>query len=159
MRVERVERDSSGVAVAAADGSVCRFDQLVFACGAEEARRMLGADASRSVAPTCGACKGRCGAAPSRHHGLAGVGGRGSCCCCQNVPSAPLPPRRLESRLLGNVRYFNDLIVTHEDEGYMRRWEGWMGEGGDEGGWSVVDVVMGRGCRWGGAGKGWSAHV
>ncbi|PSC67108.1 flavincontaining amine [Micractinium conductrix] len=73
MRVERVERDSSGVAVAAADGSVCRFDQLVFACGAEEARRMLGADASR-----------------------------------------------LESRLLGNVRYFNDLIVTHEDEGYMR---------------------------------------
>jgi predicted NAD/FAD-binding protein len=27
----------------------------------------------------------------------------------------------LERRLLGNVRYFNDLIVTHEDEEYMKK--------------------------------------
>lgn len=33
----------------------------------------------------------------------------------------PSPSLRLERRLLGNVRYFNDLIVTHEDEEYMRR--------------------------------------
>ena len=26
----------------------------------------------------------------------------------------------MERRLLGNVKYFNDLIVTHEDEDYMR---------------------------------------
>jgi len=32
-----------------------------------------------------------------------------------------LPHRRLERRLLANVEYFNDLIVTHQDEEYMRK--------------------------------------
>ncbi len=30
---------------------------------------------------------------------------------------------RLERKLLSNVRYFNDLIVTHTDEAYMERCE------------------------------------
>lgn len=29
-------------------------------------------------------------------------------------------PRWIERKALGNVQYFNDLIVTHEDEAYMR---------------------------------------
>lgn len=28
---------------------------------------------------------------------------------------------RLERRLLRNVKYFNDVIVTHTDEDYMKR--------------------------------------
>ena len=51
----------------------------------------------------------------------------------RSAPSAPLPAVccacRLESRLLGNVRYFNDLIVTHSDQEYMARWAG--GQAGD----------------------------
>lgn len=73
VRVESVERDGKGMTVTGSDGRSVRFDDVVFACGAEEARRMLGKGATR-----------------------------------------------LERRLLGNVRYFNDLIVTHEDEEYMR---------------------------------------
>lgn len=42
------------------------------------------------------------------------------------LPSS-LPRCRLESRLLGNVRYFNDLIVTHSDQDYMARWAGGVG--------------------------------
>lgn len=38
--------------------------------------------------------------------------------CCFFIYSA----YSLEARLLGNVQYFNDLIVTHEDEDYMLRW-------------------------------------
>ncbi|KAI7841052.1 hypothetical protein COHA_005280 [Chlorella ohadii] len=74
MRVASVQRSSAGVTVMDESGKTAQFDEVVFACGAEEAKRMLGADASW-----------------------------------------------LERRLLGNVRYFNDLIVTHEDEEYMRR--------------------------------------
>ena len=50
------------------------------------------------------------------------------------LPSS-LPRCRLESRLLGNVRYFNDLIVTHSDQDYMARWAGgvgWVRVGGCE---------------------------
>jgi predicted NAD/FAD-binding protein len=71
--VASVQRGSGGVTVTDESGESGQFDEVVFACGAEEAKRMLGADASW-----------------------------------------------LERRLLGNVRYFNDLIVTHEDEEYMR---------------------------------------
>ena len=45
VRVERVQRDAGGVSVTPAGGPPARFDDLVFACGAEEALRMLGPDA------------------------------------------------------------------------------------------------------------------
>lgn len=55
-------------------GKAVEFDDVVFACGAEEALRMLGPKASW-----------------------------------------------LERRLLRNVKYYNDLIVTHCDEEYMKQ--------------------------------------
>lgn len=73
-RVASVQRSSVGVTVTDESGHSAQFDEVVFACSAEEAKRMLGTDASW-----------------------------------------------LERRLLGNVRYFNDLIVTHEDEEYMHK--------------------------------------
>lgn len=49
VRVESVRRDAHGVTVTDASGHSARFDELVFACGAEEAKRMLGKAASRCV--------------------------------------------------------------------------------------------------------------
>lgn len=45
VRVERVERSAQGVTLTPAAGPPARFDELVFACGAEEALRMLGPSA------------------------------------------------------------------------------------------------------------------
>lgn len=47
VRVESVERDGKGMTVTGSDGRSVRFDDVVFACGAEEARRMLGKGATR----------------------------------------------------------------------------------------------------------------
>lgn len=76
-KVESVERIRGGVRIRCPrlpDG-VATFDDVVFACGAEEALRILGKDASY-----------------------------------------------MERRLLKNVKYYNDLIVTHEDEAYMNKY-------------------------------------
>lgn len=74
-KVEKIQRRKNSVSVSCStlDNGEEEFDDIVFACGAEEALRMLGDDATG-----------------------------------------------LESRLLGNVTYFNDLIVTHEDDEYMK---------------------------------------
>jgi predicted NAD/FAD-binding protein len=75
--VEAVERLRGGkvrVRCGSLPGGGAEFDDVVFACGAESALRMLGRGGSW-----------------------------------------------LERRLLRNVRYYNDLIVTHEDEAYMAR--------------------------------------
>ena len=47
VRVESVQRTAGGVSVTDASGRSTGFDEIVFACGAEEALRMLGSDASR----------------------------------------------------------------------------------------------------------------
>lgn len=47
VRVEHVERAAKGVTVTSSDGHSAHFDDVVFACGAEEARRMLGKGATR----------------------------------------------------------------------------------------------------------------
>lgn len=70
--VASVVRDSTGVTVTGRDGSQGRFDDVVFACGAEAALRLI-------------------------HE-----------------------PDWAERRFLGNVTYYDDTIVTHEDGEYMR---------------------------------------
>jgi predicted NAD/FAD-binding protein len=83
--VQRIERQSGGRhPIRVYSSSTCsnpsepdtaaEFDDIILCCGAEEALRMLGADATF-----------------------------------------------LERRLLKNVKYYNDLIVTHEDEDYMAK--------------------------------------
>lgn len=47
MRVEGVQRSAGGVTVTDASGASKQYDEVVFACGAEEARRLLGSGASR----------------------------------------------------------------------------------------------------------------
>lgn len=149
VRVEQVERDSKGVVVTGSDGRSARFDEVVFACGAEEARRMLGKGATRweagpagapailsttvqgrpstQMAAACDQCHLLPASFPAVRPAADTVASRRIC----PAPPAPRPPTRcrLERRLLGNVRYFNDLIVTHEDEEYMRRWGGAGGRG------------------------------
>ncbi len=72
--VVRVERRRKGVSVfsPALEGGMEEFDDIVFACGAEQTLKILGDDASWR-----------------------------------------------ERTFLPNVRYYNDLIVTHEDTAYM----------------------------------------
>lgn len=45
VHVESVQRSRTSVTVTDASGHTAVFDELVFACGAEQARRMLGDDA------------------------------------------------------------------------------------------------------------------
>ena len=72
--VVKVERRRDGVSVfsPALEGGVEEFDDVVFACGAEQTLKILGDDASWR-----------------------------------------------ERTFLPNVKYYNDLIVTHEDTSYM----------------------------------------
>ncbi|KAK3095041.1 hypothetical protein FSP39_009526 [Pinctada imbricata] len=41
--------------------------------------------------------------------------------CDAETPLRAMKPTFLEKAALGNVRYFNDLIITHEDDEYMER--------------------------------------
>lgn len=71
-RVDKVVRSGGKVCVTDTAGITVEYEEVVFACGAEEALRMLDA------------------------------------------------PSWMERRLLPRVEYFDDLIVTHKDEAYMR---------------------------------------
>lgn len=72
--VSEVRRSSGKVTVKDQSGKVEEFDEIIFACDAETALKVL------------------------------------------------VNPTFMERKALGNVRYFNDLIITHEDEDYMNKY-------------------------------------
>lgn len=148
-RVERVIRGSLEGRVVVVDASGRRevFDDVVFACGAEEALRMLErpswcvgyctwqrrmaslrcrllvllGDAWTShcmhVAET--ACPLTLPALRSDPAQISFIVSLHLTVCTPATATAPLA--RLERRLLRNVEYFNDLIITHRDEAYMQQ--------------------------------------
>lgn len=83
-KVERRSGRQGKVLVTDEKGNTTEFDEIVFSCDADSARKILG---------------------------------RGA--------------RFMEKFVLGNVRYFNDISVTHEDEEYMRKHYEFDNERGD----------------------------
>lgn len=84
--VERIERNSQGIKLYDANKTMEEFDEIVFACDAETALKLLGKEQATFT----------------------------------------------ERKVLGNVKYYNDITVTHEDFNYMDKYYDMNSERNDQ---------------------------